>query len=91
MMRGMNSAFYFVVTDKNTMNDMISKLVFTNEPDEEWQCRVEAVAHPFSQDIIAFEIDSLFTNDIETAKEINSNLNIDEEMNHFDTLYYIDS
>ena len=66
MIRGVNNNFYFVVTDKNTMNDSISKLRFFVK-DGKLGCKVEAVPHPYAQDIIAFEPDSLFTNDVESV------------------------
>ena len=66
MLRGVNSDFYFVITDKNTQSDTINKLRFIKE-DNKLHCKVDVVPHPFAQDIIAFELDSLFTNDVETG------------------------
>ena len=66
MIRSVNNNFYFVERVQKTMNDTINKLRIFIE-NGKLECKVDAVPHAYAQGIIAFEQDSLFTNDVESV------------------------
>lgn len=89
VLRGLQDHFYFALRDDGAASDSLHVLKFHyNDDTREFEIKNEPIPAAYTGEILAFEMDSSITNDVESFYHDNSNL--EEWQDKFDRIYLID-
>ena len=75
VLRGLQDHFYFALRDDGAASDSLHVLKFHyNDDTREFEIKNESIPAAYTGEILAFEMDSSITNDVESFYHDNSNL-----------------